>query len=70
MSAFSFSDRVSIPDRLSLLVRLSPPERFWLSPIRVSPLVAENQLGRAYYQGLQVKAIQSTLKPPLPPIIE
>jgi hypothetical protein len=69
MSAFSFSDRVSIPDRLSLPVRLSP-ERFSLSPIRVSPLVAENQLGRAYYQGLQVKAIQSTLKPPLPPIIE
>jgi hypothetical protein len=70
MSAFSFSDRVSVPDRLSLLVRLSAPERFLSSPIRVPPLVAENQLGWIYYQRLQVKAIQSTLKLPLPPILE
>jgi hypothetical protein len=36
ISAFSFSDRVSIPDRRSLLVRLSAPARFLSSPIVVS----------------------------------
>ena len=45
MSAFSFSDRVSIPNRLSLVPRLSAPARFFVVAHRVPPLAAENHRG-------------------------
>jgi hypothetical protein len=44
-SFFSSSERVSAPDRLSLVARRSVPDRFSSSPMVVSPLVAENHAG-------------------------
>lgn len=46
MDCFSSSERVSIPDRLSLRSRLPVPDRFSSPPIVGSPLVAWNHRGR------------------------
>jgi hypothetical protein len=54
VSRFSSSERLSIPDRLSFVVRLSP-DRFLSSPIGISAGLPRIKLDGADYRRLQAR---------------